>query len=202
MGTPIFDYESVDGIAYISPGEVYHGHIIRDPKTIQVYLVGSGIASLAAATHLINDAHVTAENIHILESSPIAGGSMDAAGDADKGYIFRGGRMLNFSYVCLYELLDVIPSLTNPKKTVRAEIDEFNAIPGNKTNAHARLVCSTGQEGPTITNVKNLGLTFEEKADVIQLMVESEQSLTAESIEQHFPAVFFETDFWYIWATM
>ena len=48
--------------------------------------------------------------------------------------------MLNFRYLCTYDLLSKVPSLTDPSKTVKQEIDEFNAIPGNKTNAHARLI--------------------------------------------------------------
>ena len=94
------------------------GHPVRKSEEINAYLVGGGIASLAAAVYLIHDAKVPANQIHILESGPLPGGSMDGAGNAETGYTLRGGRMLNFSYFCTYDLLSKVPSLSDPSKTV------------------------------------------------------------------------------------
>ena len=63
---------------------------------------------------------------------------MDGAGDAAKGYVIRGGRMLNFSYVCLYNLLKSVPTLDNPRKNVYQDIIEFTKA--HKTHSNARLV--------------------------------------------------------------
>lgn len=41
---------------------------VRQPELTDAYLIGGGIASLAAAVHLIQDAHLPASQIHILES--------------------------------------------------------------------------------------------------------------------------------------
>ncbi|TRR32905.1 oleate hydratase, partial [Salmonella enterica subsp. enterica serovar Panama] len=41
------------------------------------YLIGSGLASLAAACFLIRDGQMKGENIHILEELDISGGSLD-----------------------------------------------------------------------------------------------------------------------------
>ncbi|MEJ7432780.1 MULTISPECIES: oleate hydratase, partial [Staphylococcus] len=41
------------------------------------YLIGSGLASLAAACFLIRDGQMKGENIHILEELNISGGSLD-----------------------------------------------------------------------------------------------------------------------------
>ncbi len=177
------------------------GHTTRKPEETNAYLVGGGIASLAAAVHLIQDAHVPASQIHILESGPVPGGSMDGAGNAEKGYVLRGGRMLNFSYLCTYDLLSKVPSLTDPDKTVKEEIDEFNAVPGNKTNAHARLVAK-GEKGPEILNVKHMGLKTKEREDLLMVAAESEQSLGTKRIDECFSKEFFETKFWYMWDTM
>ncbi|KAE8449474.1 hypothetical protein EG329_008082 [Mollisiaceae sp. DMI_Dod_QoI] len=177
------------------------GHTTRKPEETNAYLVGGGIASLAAAVHLIQDAHVPASQIHILESGPVPGGSMDGAGNAEKGYVLRGGRMLNFSYLCTYDLLSKVPSLTDPDKTVKQEIDEFNAVPGNKTNAHARLVAK-GEKGPEILNVKHMGLKTKEREDLLMVTAESEQSLGTKRIDECFSKEFFETKFWYMWDTM
>jgi oleate hydratase len=47
---------------------------VRDPESTQAWLVGSGIASLAAAVHLIRDARVPGGNIHILDRHAQTGG--------------------------------------------------------------------------------------------------------------------------------
>ena len=60
----------------------------------KAYLVGGGIGSLAAAAFLIRDGGVPGANISILEAGPLMGGSLDGAGDAERGYTMRGGRML------------------------------------------------------------------------------------------------------------
>ena len=44
-----------------------------------VWMVGGGIASMAAAAFLIRDAGVPGENIHILEALNVPGGSLDGA---------------------------------------------------------------------------------------------------------------------------
>ncbi len=41
------------------------------------YIVGSGLASLAAACFLVRDAQMPGKNIHILEAMDIAGGACD-----------------------------------------------------------------------------------------------------------------------------
>ena len=41
------------------------------------YLIGAGLASLAAACFLIRDGQMKGENIHILEELDISGGSLD-----------------------------------------------------------------------------------------------------------------------------
>jgi len=173
----------------------------RNPEVTNAYLIGGGIASLAAAVHLIQDAHVPANQITILESGPLPGGSMDGAGNSDSGYVLRGGRMLNFSYLCTYDLLSKVPSLTDPLKTVKQEINEFNAIPENKTSARARLV-SKGKSGPEIVNVSHMGLNMKEREDLLKVAAETEKQLGTKKINDCFSPEFFETKFWYMWATM
>ncbi len=176
-------------------------HRAKHPEKTNAYLVGGGIASLAAAIHLIQDAHVPGPQIHIIESSSVPGGSMDGAGNAQDGYRLRGGRMLNFSYVCLYDLLSTIPSLSDPAKTVMDEVNEFNAIPENKTHARARLVAK-GATGPEIVDVKQMGLTARDRHDLVHMTMEAEHRLGTKRIEDCFEKPFFHTKFWYMWATM
>lgn len=56
------------------------------------YIVGSGLAALAAACFLVRDGQMPGEQIHILEAMDIAGGACDGIFDPSRGYIMRGGR--------------------------------------------------------------------------------------------------------------
>lgn len=126
---------------------------------------------------------------------------MDRAGNSHDGYRLRGGRMLNFSYFCLYDLLGRIPSLTDPAKTVMDEVKEFNAVPENKTHAHARLV-AMGAAGPEIVDVKQMGLTARDRHDLVLMTIEAENKFGTKRIDECFHQSFFQTKFWYMWATM
>ena len=126
---------------------------------------------------------------------------MDGAGDSETGYIYRGGRLLNFSYLCTYDLLGKIPSLTDPSKSVKQEIDEFNAVPGNKTYAHARLVGKTAG-GPEIIDVETMGLDAKERRDLLRITAKTERLLGTSRIDECFEPSFFQTGFWYMWDTM
>jgi oleate hydratase len=101
-----------------------------------VYLVGGGIASLAAAAFLIRDGDIPGHNITIIEESAKIGGSLDAAGTADDGYVMRGGRMLESKYLCTYDLFSSIPTL-DERMTVTQEIFAWNET--LKTSSKSRL---------------------------------------------------------------
>ena len=58
------------------------------------YLVGSGLASLAAACFLVRDGQMKGENIHILEAMDIAGGACDGINDPTRGYAIFGDTMV------------------------------------------------------------------------------------------------------------
>jgi oleate hydratase len=58
----------------------------RDLSKAKVYLIGSGIASLASALYLEKDAGVLGKNIYILEKDNIPGGALDGAGEREKGF--------------------------------------------------------------------------------------------------------------------
>ncbi|QBD77779.1 oleate hydratase [Ktedonosporobacter rubrisoli] len=169
--------------------------MVEATQARKVYLVGGGIASLASAAFLIRDGLIPAHNIYIFEQLSVNGGSLDGSGNAESGYVIRGGRMFNFSYRCTYELLSFVPSLTDPNKTVLDEIHEFNDRV--KTHAQARLV-----EGGKKLDVSHMGFRHKDRLDLIELMVRSEASLGSRRIDACFEPSFFETNFWFMWATM
>lgn len=66
------------------------------PKNIESrkgYIVGGGIAGLAAAVFLIDDGYMPGKNVTIYEKLPDVGGSMDASKNVS-GYTCRGEREL------------------------------------------------------------------------------------------------------------
>lgn len=164
--------------------------------TRQAYLIGGGIASLASAAHLIRDGGFKGSEIHILEAGGIQGGSMDGSGNAQEGYVIRGGRMFNFSYLCTYELLGFIPSLSDPGKTVLQEFQEFNAE--NKTHARARLV----RGGVIVGDSHRMGFDARDRLDLAQIVGGSEEALGRKRIDECFQPHFFESNFWLMWCTM
>jgi oleate hydratase len=101
-----------------------------------IYLVGGGIASLAAAAFFIRDGTIPGPNITILEESAKIGGSLDASGTPGSGYIMRGGRMIESKYLCTYDLFSPIPTLDG-SKTVTQEIFEWNET--IKTSSKSRI---------------------------------------------------------------
>lgn len=54
----------------------------------------NGDSEKTNAYHL-RDGHIPGKNIHIFEESDQTGGSMDAHGSPETGYIMRGGRMFD-----------------------------------------------------------------------------------------------------------
>jgi oleate hydratase len=160
-----------------------------------VYLIGSGIASLASAVYLLKDAGLKGENIHILEKAGIPGGALDGAGNPDKGFVVRGGRMHERHYTCYWDLLSYIPSYDDPDVSVRDESFDFNER--FVSNAQARLL----KDGKRL-DVSSYGLNEKQQRELLKLTFASERSLGNKRIEDWFDQEFFETNFWLIWTTM
>lgn len=168
-----------------------------DPTTAQIWLVGGGVASMAAAAFLVRDAGVPGENIHILESLAIPGGSLDGAeSPIQPGYVTRGGRMLeDEAYRCTWNLLESIPSLEDPEVNARQEIIDFN----NKvhTHANARLI----NKNHEILEAPEYGFNGKDRIEMMRLLGLSEKALGARRIDEVFSEHFFETNFWQMWRT-
>lgn len=86
----------------------------RKPQGVgekQAWLVGGGLASLAAAAFLVRDAQMDGSRIHILEDSGLPGGACDGLLRPDVGFVIRGGREMENHYECLWDLFRSVPSL-------------------------------------------------------------------------------------------
>ena len=162
----------------------------KDPK---YYLIGGGIASLAAAAFLMRDGGIKGNNITILEESPFMGGSLDAAGNPKDGYTMRGGRMLESKYLCTFDLFSSIPTLDG-SQTVTEETFAWNRT--MKTESKSRLI-----RGGKSIEAPAFGLSEAEILTIERLILEPEAMLGRSSIADQFDQAFFSTDFWFMWCT-
>lgn len=165
----------------------------HDAEDGKFYLVGGGIASLAAAAFLIRDGHARGCNITILEALDKPGGSLDGAGSAESGYVVRGGRMLESKYLCTYELFSSIPTLDG-SKSVTQEIFEWNET--ISTSSRSRLVRNGKREDAPAYELGEKHLLT-----LGRLSIEPEIMLGNSRIADHFDTSFFETNFWLMWCT-
>ena len=165
-------------------------------STSKAYLVGGGIGSLAAAAFLTRDGGMPGANIRVLEAGSVMGGSLDAAGDAERGYSMRGGRMLTTdNYECTWDLYKSIPSLAQPGRSVFDETLEFNEK--HVSNAMARLVDSRRAKVP----VASMGFSMHDRVELLKLANADEASLGTSCITDHLSPAFFQTEFWFMWVT-
>lgn len=167
------------------------------PETSQVWLVGGGIASMAAAVFLIRDAGVPARNAHIVEELRLGGGALDGAkSPVQAGYVTRGGRMLEEeAYQTLWNLLETIPSLEDPKVSVRQEILDFNKQV--KTEAHARLI----DKAHNVVDASSYGFNSWDRLEMMRLLATPEHVLGARRIDEMFSEHMLSTNFWQMWRT-
>ena len=117
----------------------------RKPEGVDeknAYIVGSGLASLAAACFLVRDGQMPGSHIHILEAMDIAGGACDGIYDATRGYVMRGGREMENHFECLWDLFRSIPSIETPGVSV---LDEYYWL--NKEDPNYSLCRATKNRG-------------------------------------------------------
>jgi oleate hydratase len=163
----------------------------------KAYIVGSGIAGLAAAFYLIRDGRMDGKDITILDTMHITGGSLDGAGNPEDGYIIRGGREMNWNYDNLWDMFQDVQALELPEGY--SVLDEYRLVNDNDPNfSKARLMHKRGQ----IRDFSTLGLTRAQQWELIRLMLKRKEDLDDLTIEQYFSAGFLETNFWYLWRSM
>jgi oleate hydratase len=161
----------------------------------KAYLVGSGIASLSAAAFLIREGGFAGRDIVILEEQDRKGGSLDAAGSPETGYTMRGGRMFEIHFDCTYDLLNTIPSLDNPGKSVTEDTFAFHE--DFAWNDHARLVDAEGNRVPA----HSMGFSERDRLELIKCVATPERQLDGKRITDCFSEEFFTTNFWWMWCT-
>ena len=177
-------------------------------------MIGAGLSNMAAAVYLIQEGKWSGDQITFYALDNY--GSNDGSPTKDvkddywnknhpmenqKGYIARGGRMLNYrTYVDLMDLLDQVPSMTEPGLTAAEDTRQFDAA--HPTYDKARLL--TGGQG--IVDGGKLGLNNKSRKLLTQLIMmpdSQEEKLDNITIADYFKdnTEFFESNFWFMWET-
>jgi oleate hydratase len=165
-------------------------------KIGKAYLVGGGIGSLAAAAFMIRDGGIPGERITVYETMPLVGGSLDAGGNSASGYTLRGGRMLTTdNYECTWDLFKTIPALGTGNQSVFDETVAFNLL--HKPHSLARLVDRNRHR----VDVASMGFSMNDRMELLKIVQASEEVLGSSAITDWLSPPFFETPFWFMWAT-
>lgn len=183
----------------------------------KAYMIGAGIGNLSAAVYLIRDGGWSGADITIMGLEMHGANDGQKAADFakeyghaelsnNKGYLNRGGRMLNEeTYENLWDVLRTIPSLEREGKSVTDDILDFDH--GHQTYNAARLIDDLGvRNRPDANNVEHMQFDNRDRYLLSKLMAipeRFEHTLDDVSIEQWFADSphFFETNFWFMWQT-
>lgn len=171
----------------------------RKPEGIEnrhAYIVGGGIAGLSAAAFLVRDAQMPGKNIIVYDQLPVFGGSMDACGNAETGYIARGERELEPYMECLWDLFSTIPSLYEEDRTVLDETRECNK--NLEINSSHRL----WKKGFVPHDESSMGLSKKVQEQMVKMFLTPEEQLENVAIDEWFSKDFFESNLWYYWSAM
>ena len=161
------------------------------------YLVGSGLASLAAACFLIRDGQMKGEHIHILEELNLPGGACDGINDIKKGFIIRGGREMENHFECLWDLFRSIPSIETEGVSV---LDEYYWL--NKKDPNYSLMRVTENCGQDAHTDGKFTLSDKASMEMIKLFMTRDEDLNDKRISDVFTDEFFKSNFWLYWRTM
>jgi oleate hydratase len=161
------------------------------------YLVGAGLASLAAACFLVRDGQMKGENIHILEELTIAGGACDGIKESEKGFIIRGGREMENHFECLWDLFRSIPSIETAGVSV---LDEYYWL--NKQDPNYSLTRATVNRGEDAHTDGKFGLSQKAAKEIVKLFFTRDEDLYDRKIADVFTDEFFSSNFWLYWRTM
>ncbi|MDW2800856.1 oleate hydratase [Clostridium boliviensis] len=161
------------------------------------YLIGSGLASLAAAAFLVRDGQMAGKRIHILEKDTLAGGACDGCKYDDVGFVIRGGREVDNRYECLWDLFHSVPSLEKEGASV---LDEFYWL--NKHDPNSSLMRATVNRGEDAHTDGKFTLSDKGMQEIMRLFFTPDEALYNRRISELFSDEVLNSNFWLYWRTM
>lgn len=161
------------------------------------YLIGGGLASLAAASFLVRDAQMEGSRIHIFEKDAIPGGALDGEDMSNVGYVMRGGREMDNHFECMWDLFKSIPSIETEGVTV---LDEYYWL--NKKDPNYSLCRATINKGQDANTEDKFGLSDKGAMQLSELFMTPDEKLENVKMTDIFDDEVFDTLFWMYWRTM
>lgn len=129
----------------------YHAKAPEGIENRKAYIIGGGIAGLAAAAFLVDDAGMPGSNITIYEKRNDMGGCCGVVSNQG-AYICPGEREMEPYMECLWYLCSKIPSLDTPGRTVLDETVDANKE--NPIHSECRVLQNQGHIWEGIHNFK------------------------------------------------
>lgn len=161
------------------------------------YIIGSGLAALAATCFLVRDGQMNGKRIHILEKDPIPGGACDGYQYSNIGYVMRGGREMDNHFECMWDLFRSIPSIEAEGVSV---LDEYYWL--NKHDPNYSLMRATVNCGEDANTDGKFGLSDKGAMEIMKLFFTPDEDLYDKRINEIFDDEVFSSNFWLYWRTM
>lgn len=170
------------------------------PKGVErksAFIIGSGLATLAAACFLVRDGQMSGKRIHILEKDPIPGGACDGYRYSNIGYVMRGGREMDNHFECMWDLFRSIPSIETDDVSV---LDEYYWL--NKHDPNYSLMRATANRGEDAHTDGKFGLSDKGAMEIMKLFFTPDEDLYDKRINEIFDDEVLNSNFWLYWRTM
>lgn len=161
------------------------------------YIIGTGLAGLAAAFYLVRDGQMKGDRIHVLEKLELAGGSCDGFRDVTKGFFMRGGREMDNHFECMWDMFRDVPSIEDPGVSV---LDEYYWL--NKHDPNYSLCRASVNRGEDAHTDRKFNLDRDSAMALSKLFITPEKQLEGKKISEVLPDSFWQTNFWLYWQTM
>lgn len=161
------------------------------------YIVGSGLAALAAACYLVRDGQMKGEHVHILEKDGIPGGACDGYHYGGLGYVMRGGREMDNHFECMWDLFHSIPSIETEGVSV---LNEYYWL--NKKDPNYSLMRATINRGEDAHTDGKFGLSDKGAMEIMELFFTPNEDLYDKRINEVFDDEVLNSNFWMYWRTM
>jgi oleate hydratase len=162
---------------------------------MKAHIVGGGFGGLAAAAYLIRNAGVAGQDITIYDAAQRMGGGFSLSGSAESGYSLPAS-VFDAEFRCTFDLLQTIPSASDPAISVKDEFFAFNARHPFHDRAH--IIDRNGH----IVHGPHFGLSVRDGLDLVRLALMPEAMLDRRRIDEFFSSPFFSTEFWLLWSTI
>ena len=161
------------------------------------YIIGSGLAALAAACFLVRDGQMSGKRVHILEKEQIAGGACDGYKYEGLGYVMRGGREMDNHFECMWDLFRSIPSIETEGVSV---LDEYYWL--NKKDPNYSLCRATVNRGEDAHTDGKFSISDKGCMEIMKLFFTPDEDLYDKRITDVFDDEVLNSNFWLYWRTM